>query len=72
VCAARLEHSNQPAPIMRSKSPPPASVNVPDDLVSALVRQKRMRHVEALLIHISSDQVGGLAGAVTAAWAVLD
>lgn len=33
------------------------SVNVPDALISALVRQKRMKHVEALLIHISSDQV---------------
>jgi hypothetical protein len=38
------------------------SVNVPDALISALVRQKRMKHVEALLIHISSDQVRAHAG----------
>jgi hypothetical protein len=34
------------------------SVNVPDALISALVRQKRTKHVDALLIHISTDQVG--------------
>lgn len=33
------------------------SVNVPDTLISALVRQKRTKNVEALLVHISSDQV---------------
>lgn len=33
------------------------SLNVPDTLISALVRQKRTKGVEALLIHISTDQV---------------
>ncbi|GBF98490.1 methionine adenosyltransferase 2 subunit beta [Raphidocelis subcapitata] len=33
------------------------AVNVPDKLIAALVRQRRTRHVEALLVHISTDQV---------------
>jgi dTDP-4-dehydrorhamnose reductase len=36
------------------------SVNVPDALISALVRQKRTRHVDALLVHVSTDQVCGV------------
>ena len=32
------------------------SVNVPDKVVAALARQKRTRHVDALLVHVSTDQ----------------